>query len=110
MYLKNEKSLPEDSKPKETKRKKKGKIAKVYELHSKGLKAKAISEKLGIDERLVRSYIWRAANPQKYKMLLARYFAKRKQRQENEAIKLAVKNSNKTKRKKKEEAGVADAE
>jgi hypothetical protein len=47
-----------------------------------------------LSETIVRSYIWRAANPEKYKALLQRYFAKKRQKQENEAINAAVKNQN----------------
>jgi DNA-binding NarL/FixJ family response regulator len=49
----------EEPKPKQ---KKKGKIAQVYKLHQKGLGVKEISQKLSINERLVRSYLWRSAN------------------------------------------------
>lgn len=80
-----------ESKPKQ---KKKGKIAEVFRLFKKGYNAKQISEKLGIDQRLVRSYIWRAKNPEKYKALLKRYFEKKRQKKETEAIKAAAKNQN----------------
>ncbi|HUW48850.1 MAG TPA: hypothetical protein VMW36_08945 [Patescibacteria group bacterium] len=69
---------------------KKGKIAKVYELHQKGLSTKEISEKMKLKETIVRSYVWRSSNPQKYRDLLQRYFTKRKQKKENEEVKAAV--------------------
>jgi hypothetical protein len=71
--------------------KKKGKIAKVYTLHEKGLSAKEIASKMKINERLVRAYIWRTKNPEKYKALLSKYFAKRRQKQENEEIRNVLK-------------------
>jgi len=52
---------------KKPKRKKKGRIAKVYGLHEKGLSVKAIAEKMNLKESLVRSYIWRMKHPEKYK-------------------------------------------
>lgn len=82
----------EESKPRQ--QKKKGKIAQVYKLHQKGVSVKDIAEKMKLSETIVRSYIWRAANPEKYKALLQRYFAKKRQKQENEAINAAVKNQN----------------
>jgi len=63
-----------------TKRKKKSKIAEVYALHQKGVKVKEIAEKMKLSEQIVRSYIWRAKNPEKYKKLLERYFEKKKQK------------------------------
>jgi hypothetical protein len=66
----------------EKKRKKKGKVAQVYAMHKKGVSIKEIAEKMKLNERVVRSYIWRAKNPEKYKALLDRYFAKRKQKAE----------------------------
>jgi predicted transcriptional regulator len=72
----------EEPKPKQ--KKKKGKIRRVYEMHQKGVSVKEIAEKMKISERVVSSYIWRAANPEKYKELLNRYFAKKREKQENE--------------------------
>jgi len=63
----------------EKKRERKGKVAQVYAMHQKGVAVKEIAEKMKLNERVVRSYIWRAKNPEKYKELLDRYFAKRKQ-------------------------------
>jgi len=64
----------------ETKRKKKGKIAEAHTLHQKGVGVKEIAQKMKLSERIVRNYIWRAKNPQKYKKLLARYYEKKKQK------------------------------
>jgi DNA-binding NarL/FixJ family response regulator len=63
-------------------KKKKGKIAKVFSLYEKGMSAKQISEKMNLSVRLVRSYIWRAKNPEAYKELLARYFQKKQKKKE----------------------------
>jgi len=68
----------EQAKPKE--QKKKGKIAQVYKLHQKGASVKEIAKKTKLNERVVRAYIWRMKNPEKYKELLKRYFEKRKQK------------------------------
>jgi len=88
----------EVTKPKQ--QKKKGKIAQVYKLHQKGVSIKEIAEKMKLSERVVRSYVWRAANPEKYRALLQRYFAKKRQKQETEEIKLAVNNAKKPNKKK----------
>lgn len=80
----------DESKPKRQ-RKKKGKIAQVYKLHQKGESVKDIAEKMNLSERIVRAYIWRSANPEKYKVLLNKYFAKKRHKQENEEIKNIVK-------------------
>lgn len=90
----------EENKPK--RQKKLGKIAQVYKLHQKGLSAKEIASKMKISERLVRAYIWRKQNPEKYKALLSKYFAKRRQKQENEEIKEMVNNNHKAESKEKE--------
>lgn len=92
--MKNEKPMPENSKPKETKRKKRGKIAQVYALHQKGVSVKEIAEKMKLSERIVRSYIWRMRNPSKFKALVQRYFARRRQKAEDKAIRVAVENQN----------------
>jgi predicted transcriptional regulator len=60
------------------KRKKKGKIAQVYAMHQKGVSAKQIAKKMKLSEWVVRAYIWRAKNPEKYKALLKRYREKKK--------------------------------
>jgi len=75
MYLE---TVPEENQQKETKQKRKGKIAKVYALHQKGKTVKEIAEKIGISERVVRAYVWRKQHPEKYAELLKRYFAKKK--------------------------------
>ncbi len=64
----------------------KTKVAKALALYEKfsleDISAKTIfqriSDELKISERVARSYVWRAKNPEKFKMLLARYFEKRK--------------------------------
>jgi predicted transcriptional regulator len=77
--LENQKERGQAEKQKQKpKRKKKGKVAEVYALHQKGVKVKEIAEKMKISERIVRSYIWRAKNPEKYKKLLERYYEKKK--------------------------------
>ena len=86
---------------KEPKRKKKGKIAKVYRLHQKGLSVKEIAEKMKLKESLVRSYIWRMKNPEKYKALVKRYFERKRQKKENQAIRAVVRQNQKPR---KEEA------
>lgn len=60
------------------KAKKKSKIQKVFELHQKEVSVKDIAKKMKLSEHVVRSYIWRKKNPEKYKELLKRYFEKRK--------------------------------
>ena len=77
---------------KKPKRKKKDKIAKVYGLHQKGLSVKEIAEKMNLKESLIRSYIWRMKHPEKYKALVKRYFERKRQKQENDAIKAIVNN------------------
>lgn len=76
--LENEKVQAEQAKPK---RKKKGKIAKVFRMFQKGLSIKEMSEKTGLSQQVVRSYKWRTENPEKYRALLNRYYTKRKQKQ-----------------------------
>lgn len=46
---------------------------------------------MNLSERLVRAYIWRMKNPEKYKALLSEYLAKRRQKQENQEIKNVLK-------------------
>lgn len=81
--MKNQK---EDVSPKveqkKPKPKRKGKIAKVYRLHRKGVSVKEIAEKMKLKERVVRAYIWRMKNPEKYKALVKRYFDKKKAKAE----------------------------
>ena len=57
--------------------KKEGKIAKVYWLSQEGVSVKEITEKTKLSERIVRAYIWRMKNPEKYKALVKRYFEKK---------------------------------
>jgi hypothetical protein len=47
-------------------------------MSQKGSTIKDIAKKTGLKEQIVRSYIWRKQNAEKYKALLERYFAKRK--------------------------------
>jgi uncharacterized protein YerC len=77
-------------------KKKVGKIARVAKMFKDGLSIEEISEKTGLSQRVVRSYKWRVANPEKYKALLQRYFEKRKQKKENETTTTAVENSKET--------------
>lgn len=86
-------TVPEEDQQKETKQKRKGKIAKVYALHQKGKTVKEIAEKMKLSERVVRSYLWRSSNPQKYRALLQRYYSKKRQKQQNAEIKPAVNNA-----------------
>ena len=58
----------------------------------KSVSVKGIAQKMKLSESIVRSYIWRAKNPEKYKTLLELYFEKRKQKAENEEIKSLLKN------------------
>lgn len=89
MNNENAQAKAEVTKPKQ--QKKKGKIAQVYKMHQKGVSVKDIAGKMKLSETIVRSYIWRAANPDKYRTLLARYFEKKRQKQENEKIKEIIK-------------------
>lgn len=57
---------------------KEGKVTAAFLLHQRGFKPKKIAELLGINTRIVTAYIWRKANPDKYKAVLKRYFAKKK--------------------------------
>jgi predicted transcriptional regulator len=73
-------------------KKKEGKIAKAYRLKQEGLKVKEIAAKMKLSERIVRAYIWRAKNPEKYKALLNRYREKKKTKQESAKNKPEEKN------------------
>ena len=68
---KKEQTLAENKNQK-TRGKKNGKVAEVYAMHQKGVKVKEIAEKMKLSERVVRSYVWRAGNPEKYRSLLKR--------------------------------------
>jgi hypothetical protein len=75
------------------KKKKQGKIQQVWELSQKGSIVKDIAKKTGLSERVVRSYLWRKKNPEKYKELLARYLAKKRTKaQEKQAQPAAPEN------------------
>jgi len=91
--LENQKeAVPAENQEEKPKQKKKGKIVRVFELHKKGVSVKEIAEKTKLSERVVRAYIWRKKNPEKFKALLNRYFSKKKQKHENEEIKAIVNN------------------
>ena len=55
------------------------KIAQVAELYNPDgeyrLEVKDIAELMGVSERSVGGYIWRAKNPEQYKKLLERYYS-----------------------------------
>lgn len=59
-------------------------------MHLNGKSVKEIAERMKISERVVRSYIWRKKNPQKYQELLRRYFTKKRQKEEVEEMKAKV--------------------
>lgn len=102
--MENEKqTVSAEAEKSKLKTKKKGKIAQVYKLHQKGVSVKEIAEKMRLSERIVRAYIWRMKNPEKYKALVQRYFEKKRQKQENEAMKAAVANNGKPAPSEKEE-------
>lgn len=69
---------------KKPKRRKKGRIAKVYRLHQKGVSVKEIAEKMNFKETVVRAYVWRKKNPEKYKELVKRWYDKKKAKAESE--------------------------
>ena len=69
---------------KKPKKKKKGKIAEVFRLHQKGVSVKDIAEKMKLKESVVRAYIWRMKNPEKYKELVKRWYDKKKAKAESE--------------------------
>ena len=77
--MKNEKEkVSPKNQEKKPKKKKKGKIAEVYRLHQKGVSVKDIAEKMKLKESVVRAYIWRTKNPEKYKELVKRWYDKKK--------------------------------
>jgi predicted transcriptional regulator len=88
--LESEKALTDDSQQ-QANDKKKGKIAKSTRCMRKGFRQKRVASKMNLSERLVRAYIWRMKNPEKYKALLSEYLAKRRQKQENQEIKNVLK-------------------
>jgi hypothetical protein len=82
-YMQNQKeAVPtEDGQNKQTKPKKKeGRIQQVWEMSQKGASVKDIAKKTGLRDQIIRSYIWRKQNPEKFKALLKRYFEKRKKK------------------------------
>jgi DNA-binding CsgD family transcriptional regulator len=66
-------------------RRARAKVEQVYQMRQKGASVKEIAEKMKLSERVVRSYIWRAKNPDKYRVLLKRYHEKKKARLANKA-------------------------
>ena len=77
-------------------KKKVGKIARVAKMLKDGLSIQEVAEKTGLSQRVVRSYKWRAENPEAYARILQRYFAKRKQKKDDEATKATVENPKET--------------
>ena len=63
---------------KKPKKKKRGKIAEVFRLHQEGVDVKDIAEKMKLKESVVRAYIWRTKNPEKYQKLVKRWYDKKK--------------------------------
>jgi hypothetical protein len=80
MQNQNRHELKAANQKQKTKQKKRGRVAEVYELYTKGVSIKAISKRTKLDERVIRSYIWRQKNPDKFSQLLKRYQEKRKAR------------------------------
>lgn len=69
--------------------KKASKVDRAYqtfqELSEQGLKQKEIYEKIAEELWIsARGYVWRKENPEKYKALLERYFAKKKAKAEKQ--------------------------
>jgi len=60
--------------------KKETKVQAVMKLLGEGKSIKEVAEALGISERIVRSYKWRGENPEAFKKMLDKYYAKRKAR------------------------------
>jgi DNA-binding NarL/FixJ family response regulator len=83
--LKNEKEdVSPKNQEKKPKKKKKGKIAEVFRLHQKGVSVKDIAEKMKLKKSVVRAYIWRTKNPEKYKELVKRWYDKKKAKEAKE--------------------------
>jgi len=81
----------ENKKTKPKQQKKESKIEQVYQMSQKGSSVKEIAEKKKLSERVVRSYIWRARNPEKFRALLQRYNEKKKARLSAKSEKIAEK-------------------
>jgi predicted solute-binding protein len=72
------------------KKKKETKVQKTLRLFNKHTKGgmkpadavKQLAKELKISERLVRSYLWRARNPEKFKACVDRYFEKKRKAKE----------------------------
>ena len=83
--MKNEKGdVSPKTQEKKPKQKKKRKIAEVYRLHQKGVSVKDIAEKMKLKESVVRAYVWRMKNPEKYKELVKRWYDKKKAKEAKE--------------------------
>ena len=83
--MKNQKrDVSPNKQQKKPKQKKKGKITKVYRLHQQGVSMKEIAEKMKLKESVVRAYIWRMKNPEKYKELVKRWYDKKKAKEAKE--------------------------
>lgn len=86
------------------KKKKETKVQKTLRLFNKYTKGKdamkpadavnQLTKELKISKRLVRSYLWRARNPEKYKALLDRYFEKKRKAKEADKAKNKAKDGN----------------
>ena len=78
------------------KKKKETKVQKTlrfFNKYTKGKEAmksadavKQLAKELKISERLVRSYLWRARNPEKFKACVDRYFEKKRAKDKEESI------------------------
>ena len=71
---------------------------KIFQdLSAQGVKPKQIHENiaevLGISVRSARGYVWRAQNPEKFKAMLDRYYAKKRAKAEAKKEKKAKKES-----------------
>ena len=83
--MKNEKGdVSPKTQEKKPKKKNKGKIAEVFRLHQKGVSVKEIAEKMKLKKSVVRAYIWRTKNPEKYKELVKRWYDKKKTKEAKE--------------------------
>ena len=77
-----------------TNKKKETKVQNTFRLFNKYTKGKdamksadavkQLTKELKISERLVRSYLWRARNPEKFKACVDRYFEKKRKAKEAE--------------------------
>ena len=82
--MKNEKGDVSPKTQEKKAKKKKGKIAEVFRLHQEGVDVKDIAEKMKLKESVVRAYIWRTKNPEKYQKLVKRWYDKKRAKTESE--------------------------